>query len=109
MGAVGTAAERYLRLLAEAELRRDGLGDRLRAAAEALSLAGAIDEETAGAVVDGFTTALGLRGRPPASRQLIRPFPLPQPRRPSPPLRPAATAAPFTLAFNTVHLAIKAL
>ena len=83
--ASAAAAERYLRLLAEAELRRDGLGDRLRAAAEGLTWAGAIDEDTADAVVDGFMTALAMRGRPPLVRQLIRPFPLSRSGRPAAP------------------------
>jgi hypothetical protein len=81
-GAMSAAAERYLRLLAEAELRRDGAEDRLSAAADALVLAGAIDSATAAAVVSEYTAARGLRGRPPFAGRMIRP--LRRPSRPSP-------------------------
>jgi hypothetical protein len=59
---VTAEAERYLRRLAEAELRREEPVDRLRAAADALVWAGAVDQTTAEAVVTGFVTARDLRG-----------------------------------------------
>src|ERR1700761_5056953 len=79
-------AERYLRRLAEAELRRaDGVA-RGEAAAEGLGRAGALDREAADAVLTGFITAWELRGG--QADQRARPFL----RRPD----PGAGAAPLT-------------
>ena len=66
-------AERYLRLLAEAGLRRPEPGDQLRAAADVLVWAGAVDQETADAVVTEFATARELRGGAAAGRRVVHP------------------------------------
>jgi hypothetical protein len=73
-------AERYLRRLAEAELRQPepepergpGPIDRLRAAADALTWAGAVDQATADAVVAEFVTARDLRAGVASGRRPIR-------------------------------------
>ena len=90
--AQASSAEMYLRLLVEAELRRaveyprlepSGPGsaprpvpeaaegmDRVRAAAEALTAIGAIEDATAHSVLTGFTSALAVRSRVPPLNQI---------------------------------------
>jgi hypothetical protein len=90
-------AERYLRRLAEAELRQAAPGaDRIEAAADVLVWAGAIGWETADRVLAGFSTARDLRGR--GAARLIRP----SPRRPG----PGPGTAPLTGAVRVVPIGV---
>lgn len=89
-------AERYLRRLAEAELRRASGTARVEAAADVLVRANAISQETADAVLAEFTTARDLRDGPRSARPLIQPVR----RRPD----PGSGAAPLTGAVRVVPI-----
>jgi hypothetical protein len=74
---VTAEAERYLRGLAEAELRGGGRG-RVEAAADVLVFLGAVDQDTAQEVLNGLATALAIRAEAEQERRTLGGIPHPR-------------------------------